>query len=105
MLSVNACVKSACYRVAEEASQPSDDGLGEEDLEEAEEAPFYRRTRFWRIAIPIFITLSAATVGLLLTFIPSWHWQTTVSSSQCTSPYCVTRLSKDIHSIAGGHHD
>ena len=72
-------------RIAEEASQPSDDGIGEEDLEEEEAPPFYKRPRFWRMAIPIAITLSATTVGLLLTFIPSWHFYTTVRVAFCPS--------------------
>lgn len=63
-------------------SQASDDGLGEEDLEEEEAPPFYRRPRFWRVAIPLSITLSAATAGLLLTLVPSFHFYTTVSASE-----------------------
>lgn len=73
LLFLRACMSQACCCTAELRSEASDDELGEEDLAEEEAPPFYKRPRFWRIAIPTAITLCAMTIGLLLTFVPSFH--------------------------------
>ena len=55
--------------------------LEEGDLAEGELPPLWRRGSFWRVVLPLLVTVAAVTLGLLLQLVKAFHFHKTVRSA------------------------
>ncbi len=62
----------------DEAEEEGD--LEEGDLAEGQLPPLWQRGSFWRVVLPLLVTVAAVTLGLLLQLVEAFHFHKTVRS-------------------------
>ena len=50
---------------------------------EGERRPWWQRAATWRVLLPLLVTLTAVTTGLLLQLVKPFHFSKTVTLSRC----------------------